>query len=130
MQHSPGKSTLLDVLLGVVSNNLCIVFHEVCQDSTCLFWDKQHKSISHSKTIRAQLGFLYLKWVSSCRSFQRKNYDNCERDWQYYRFFHNCHRFLVQNCDNCEILTIVLIPAWKVATFVNAWHFKWSWIDL
>ena len=73
--------------------------------------------------------------MSSCHitqlsQFSKKNYENSERDWQYSRFFHNCHIFLVQNCDNCEILTIVAIPEWEVVTFVNAWLFKCSWIDL
>ena len=68
--------------------------------------------------------------LHNCRSFQRKNCDNCERDWQYSTFFHNFHIFLVQNCDYCEILTIVAIPEWEVVTFVNAWLFKCSCIDL
>ena len=36
----------------------------------------------------------------------------------------------MHNCDNCEILSIVAMLSWNLATFMTAWLFKCKWIDL
>ena len=94
--------------------------------------------ISHSTTIIAYWDFYSTKksWhfeknechgISQLSQLPQKNCDNCESVWRLPGFFHNCHKFAMHNC---EILTIVAMLSWNIATYVTARLFKCNWIDL
>ena len=99
-----------------------------------LRWKLKTQWILVSTTITAHCGFYYLKnnWhfekmsatvFHNCRSFHEKIVA-IVRVLRYPSFFHNCYKFPVHNCDSREILTIVALLWWKIASFVTAWLFK------